>query len=314
MPYNPNFATYLDGCSVYGLYMSRCGYNYTNNFQVVVNGTYIGDFMGSRPRSEWRNQYIYGTPTFNGQIICPRRESYGAPYLCAYCTNDEQYGCPTIGDPDYNPSAYQIAANYTSMLFYEFCGRHVDRLWLFTNNYSIPNFSRNTWPRSQSEPKGARWNGWNTRLGGVSTYGINEIRGYISTTPNTSISMDVANTLDLYAYRDWYGAKQCNKYLIIDYDEDDNPIFGQFPEYVQPEALPGIPGCIGIVRWKVFDGELTDALFLPLKSTTTNSFTNRLTYTSYPLYQDSYLWWSEANIPVSSVPLPSWSKNQRYYW
>jgi len=314
MPYNPNYASYLDGCSVYGLYISRGGYNYTNNFQVVVNGQYVGDFMGSRRRDAWNNQYYYGVPSYDGQIICPQVRSYGAPYKCAYCTQySDGAGCPQIGDPDYNPSAYQIASNYGNMQYYDFCGTDTDKLWVFSTDYSL-NFRQNTWPRSQSEPKGARWYGTNTRVGGSPRFGIGEVRGEISTTPNTSISMDVVNTVDLYAYRDWYGVKNCYKYLIIDYEENGDPIFGQFPEYVQPEALPGIPGCIGIVRWKIFEGELSDALFLPLKSSTTNRFTNRLTSTSYPLYQDSYLWWSEANIPVSSVPLPDWSKNKTYYW
>ena len=334
MPYNPSFATYLDGCSVYGLYISRGGYNYTNNFQVAVNGKYLGDFMGSRPSYTWRNQYIYGAPFYDGQIICPRIDSYGAPYKCAYCSqNSEDVACPGVGHPDYNPSAFEppyarsFMDNYSWMSLNEYCGADEAKLFMIGDAYArytyLP-FSQNTWPRSQylggaGEPKGARWYGTNYRaennpfaegmVGGGSL-----LHGDISTTPNTSISMDAANTVDLYAYRDWYGAKECRKYLIVDYDANDNPIYGQFPEYLQPEALHGIPGCIGIIRWKVINNELTDAVFLPLKSTTTKRFTNRLTATSYPLYQDSYLWWTEANIPVRSVPLPSWSINKTYYW
>lgn len=288
MPFNPNNNSYLDiaenqssSCPVYGLYIDKCGQAATNNFQVAVNGVYLGDFNGSKTSYFFDSYYPpcpqdkFGFPI--NPPCCEIVRSYGAP---AFCNHSQYFTFPPIG------------LNWDGM----YCGGSVARLFMFTSQTP---FGPNVFPNNKFQPDGARW---------PSTFGFrfpfaiswhNNINLVGETfLPNSNrVDINNANVVDLYSYLDYYDGFGC--------------LDGSFRS---PRALNGTAACIGIIRYKKINGALYCDKFLPLQSATRGTFTNRLTSTSYELYQDSYFWWGEASIPVSHDPLPDWVPNKTYYW
>lgn len=291
MPFNSAFNTYIDtkensssSCPIYALYIDKCGQWATSNFQVAVNGVYLGDFNGSRfaslgvtyppcPRDE--DGYPINPP------CCPINQPYGVPEYCNHFLYST-FPIETKQDGIYGDGMV--------------CGGSVARLFMFTSKTP---FGPNVFPNDKSQPDGARW---------PSTFGFrfpftiswhNNINLVGETfLPNASRADPLyANSVDLYSYLDYYDGQFC-------LDGSTLP----------PRPLNGNPACIGIIRYKKVDGYLYCDKFLPLKSQIRNVFTNRLTSTSYPIYQDSFYWWGEGSVPVAHDPLPDWVPNKTYYW
>jgi len=276
MPYNSNYVTYLgtdkdtSACYFYGLYIDKCGVSATNNFQVVVNGSYIGDFNGSRNPFEYDYYWPQALP---GQEVCPVVTSFGAPEFC-------DHGDPGNSIyPSLNPGQ---------------CGGDISALFMFTS--SAP-FGSNVFPNGKTQPNGARWPSSNPNSAIITWHDDVVLIGEEILATNVTVPMQYANTVDLYTYFDYYYGSYCTQGSTIPSD-----------------TIPGMPACIGIVRYKKIDGYLTCDKFLPLKSYYNNNFTNRLRSTGFKTYGDSFYWWTEASIPVSHDPLPDWVPIKTYYW
>jgi hypothetical protein len=306
MAYNPNYVSYIggleddtgDACSVYGLYIGKCGQPYTNNFQVAINGKYIGNFWGSLSQSAYMQNGWEQKPkdADGGWFSCPIVLSHGAPLWCIYSPYIEQTNLY------YNPTAYPIVSVHE-------CGGDDAVLWVFSNNEE----SFRSWPNSSSNPVGSKWPS-SAEYPTIKYIGNVFLNG--DTSPNNGwLSSSATNYLDLYPYRDWYDkGLYCEYSYIIDYDEEtEEPLYGSTIIPNAPEPLIGIPGCIGIIKWnRDSDGYLVCDKFYPVKSLSTNNLTNKLT-AGITLNQDSYYWWTEANIPVAHNPLPDWVQ-ANYYW
>jgi hypothetical protein len=291
MPFNPTYNSYLDiadnsssSCPVYGLYIDKCGQAATNNFQVAVNGVYVGDFNGSKNPYYFIQDYPdcpldeFGFPI--NPPCCPIVKSYGAPEYCNHYVN------ATFDPP--------MSSN---------CGGSTSKLFMFTSQTA---FGSRVFPNNKSQPDGAGWpstwteqNIWRGFEDPLIISWHNNINlvGETFIPSSTRVSPSSANTVDLYPYFDYYDGAFCL---------DGSTLF--------PRTLNGNPACIGIIRYKKVNGYLYCDKFLPLKSRIRNIFTNRLTSTYYPLNQDSYDWWCEASIPVAHDPLPGWVPNKTYYW
>lgn len=321
--------------SVYGLYLDKCGQNFLNNWQVAVNGNYIGDFWGSLPSTDhaWAYFNDNGEPNairegafepipydqninkpFDGMYTCPVVASIGAPLKCFWIPG--QYDNPT--DPLFNPTFFP--ANTV-----EQCGSNSSILFIFN---SPTTFFDNAWPygslagNSFPEPETIRWLG-------------NVVIGDLVASPGIDINPAFANTITLYPYTNWYTEGVSCTYFSELYREpilDENGDHARDPETDEelwnitfeefqipniPRSIGGYPGCIGIIKWNInSNNELTNAVFYPVQqSVYGGNMVDRLDSPGNAALGDLdlYYFWTEAHIPVAHNYLPAWA-NKQVYW
>lgn len=321
-------------CSVYALYIGKCRQYYTNNWQVSVNARWVGDFWGSRPHYEYRpgpgvantgyDKNI--TEPYDGMFACPVAISQGAPFRCIW-----QFADLDPLSPVFNPIAFPEAINmYGPGGIVNQCGSDEGVLYLLGRSWDrakgfggVPNFRADTWPRKSGAPKGSRWAPLPyPRI--ASHYTSAEPIGDIAIAPNTSMSSEFRNVIGLYAYNNWWDTGPTCLLFYLLYTEEIYNEDGELIEIIEhydtndipqsPEALPGVPGCIGIIKYNIDkDGALYNDTFYPVKKEgyLTNYLANA---NAAAMGLDEYNFWTEAHIRVSHNPLPDWINPKNYSW
>lgn len=188
MPYISNFITYLgtndysSSCPIYGLYIDKCGKSYTNNFQVAVNGVYLGDFNGSKTPYE----FVYYYPDIPDEEVCPVVTSVGAPEYC-------DHGNPFWSTlPSIEPGK---------------CGGDIARLFMLTSQTP---FAAGVFPNGKSQPDGARWPSTNINSALITWHGNVNFIGESFIPTGSRVNPSYSNNIELYSYFDYYDGSVCS--------------------------------------------------------------------------------------------------------